>query len=115
MYSQSYEEMKLMFRRARIDPGAFVDRLYSVQNDAVAGIDPGFDHDIGAYGLSELHLFLERAQLRGPGRIGVFRCRGIGRLRTHHRVFSYEHEIFSHLFHHGTAWHYGLRRSVMVV
>ena len=59
--------------RSRVDPGALMDRLDAVHDNAVAYIDARFDDDICPDGLSKLYFFLEGMQL--------WRFHGIGAVR----------------------------------
>ena len=61
-----------LFRGARVDPGALMDRLNAVHDNAVTHVDPGFDYNICSNSLPELHLFLEGVQLWRFHRIDAF-------------------------------------------
>ena len=55
--------------RACVDRGALMDRLNAIDDNTVAYIDPGLDHDIRPDGLPKLHLFLESPQFWRFGRV----------------------------------------------
>ena len=66
-----------LFRGARVDPGALMDRLNAVHDNAVTYVDPRFDDDVWSNGLSKLHLFLEGVKRWRFDGIGAFLSRGI--------------------------------------